>query len=59
MYNITQEQFNAKVRKMAYSLGQLMDRVPTDETIERCKAELMNSGKIRIVESRDKIALEA
>lgn len=49
-YNITQEQYNATVLNMVYSLSNLINVVPTEETIEKCKKELLNTGKIHIID---------
>lgn len=50
IYEKTEEQFDATILNLVFTLSQLTGQVPTAETIEACKAEAKNWGKIRIVQ---------
>lgn len=50
MISLTREQYDATVLNMVYSMSQLLNIVPTDDTLELCKQDLLMSGKVRIIE---------
>ena len=50
IYEKTQEEFDATMKNLVFTLGQLRGVVPSEETINACKEDaLYNWGKIRIV----------
>ena len=60
LYNKTQEEFDAASLRMIYALGQLTNTDLDDEIIEKCRTAIRQSGKVRIVETknRKKIPME-
>lgn len=50
IYEKTQEEFDATMKNLVFTLGQLRGVVPSEETINACKEDALNNwGKIRIV----------
>lgn len=49
MIYVTHEEFEATALNMIYALGQLSNVPLSENTIQRCKSELLNSGMIKII----------
>lgn len=56
IYNLTPDQFEATVLNIVYNLSQLANVRMTDEVVEKCKEELLSTGKINIIEDDNQIA---